>query len=217
MTALLKCQSNKHPWLNVLEKHKAAQLRCLLQMSMDVYNDTKCETISARSWPSRSLTSEFAQTLVSRFAEDWNAAFTPFVPTGEQMHYCHVNAYLEMFHCIAGDIREKLRSELQEATAVGIQVDGSCDRQQLNVKFVTCRIVNDTGFKTLFLNATEVKRRGAEGLLEAVGHALLNPATSNESQDEILIPLETEFDFKSNIFNKLRSVSTDGESANTGM
>jgi hypothetical protein len=144
MTALLKCQSNKHPWLNVLEKHKAAQLRCLLQMCMDVYNDTKCETISARSWPSRSLTSEFAQTLVSRFAEDWNAAFTPFVPTGEQMHYCHVNAYLEMLHCIAGDIREKLKSELQKATAVRIQVDGSCDRQQLNVKFDTCRIVNDT-------------------------------------------------------------------------
>lgn len=85
------------------------------------------------------------------------------------------------------------------------------------VKFVTCRVVTVDTFKTLFLSSTEVRRRGAEGLLEAVGPSLTKPATPAASNDEdSQLSVTSDYDFKGEIFSKLRSISTDGESANTG-
>ena len=47
--------SDSHPWARVLKKSKAETLNFFIHLAVDVYNDGQTETLSARSWPSRSL------------------------------------------------------------------------------------------------------------------------------------------------------------------
>ena len=72
-----------------------------------------------------------------------------------------------------------------------MQIDGSCDRQMLDHKFVSGRMANSESSVT----SVFVVKNGALGLLEAVNKTL---------------------DLTGGKDNKLVGVTTDGESANTG-
>ena len=47
--------SDSHPWIKVMKNCKAETLEFLLRLAVDVYNDCRTESLSARNWPSRSL------------------------------------------------------------------------------------------------------------------------------------------------------------------
>ena len=103
---------------------------------MDCYNDTMCETVSGFSWPSRSLTTIYSDQLVRQFAQDLDCNIPQFKPTSVEMHYRDTNVYYEMISCIAEVFKKTLLDELNECDAVGNQIDGSCDRQQLRIKLL---------------------------------------------------------------------------------
>lgn len=130
-------QSDKHPWLNILKKHRSQEVAHLVRLAMDCYNDTMCDTVSGYSWPSRSLTSLQSDRLVQQFSQEWDCQFQPFIPTPSEMHYRDPHIYYEMLSCIADVCRLQLKEEIDKSDATGIQIDGSCDRQQLGIKFVT--------------------------------------------------------------------------------
>ncbi|KAK4883440.1 hypothetical protein RN001_006759 [Aquatica leii] len=46
-------QSDKHPWVKTLKSHNAEKIKILIEMAVDVYNDSRQLTLSANSWPSR--------------------------------------------------------------------------------------------------------------------------------------------------------------------
>ena len=48
-------KDKKHPWIRTLQTTDPTVLKSLVQMAVDVYNDSKLLTPSAWSWPSRSL------------------------------------------------------------------------------------------------------------------------------------------------------------------
>jgi hypothetical protein len=50
--------SDSHPWIKVMKKCKVETLEILLRLAVDVYNDCRAETLSARNWPSRFLAVE---------------------------------------------------------------------------------------------------------------------------------------------------------------
>ena len=60
--------SDSHPWVRVMKKCKAETLNFLIHLAVDAYNDAQVETISARSWPSRSLAGEHSNHLVRLFS-----------------------------------------------------------------------------------------------------------------------------------------------------
>ena len=80
-----------------------------------------------------------------------------------------------MISCIAEVWKKNLLDELNECDAVGIQIDGSCDRQQLGIKFVTAQLIQNRTISTRFLLAIEPRETGANGLLEALGRSLEQP------------------------------------------
>ena len=47
--------TTSHPWLGALTAYNKTVLAMLLRMAVDVYSDCLIETVSARSWPMRSL------------------------------------------------------------------------------------------------------------------------------------------------------------------
>jgi hypothetical protein len=227
-------QSDKHPWLHILKKHRVEETAHLIRLAMDCYNDTMCETVSGFSWPSRSLTTLQSDRLVHQFSQDWDCVFQPFQPTPSEMHYRDQSVYCEMLSCVADVCRSRVIQELHDCDAMGIQIDGSCDRQQLSIKFVTARIITNGVICTRFLGAMEPTERGASGLLEALGRSLEQPAdpstlrfkdqsdddvndtqTDDTGRNDLLADVKMP-DFKAPIFHKVLSLSTDGEAANTG-
>jgi hypothetical protein len=139
--------------------------------------------------------------------------------------------YRCMLACIADEMREKVRADLDSADAIGIQIDGSSDRQQLPVKFVTAKVVINNSTKLIFLTACDPICKGAHGLLEAFEQGVENPgnvsgavtfmddpnADGNDENDYLVNkPVVVKADYTKTVYSKIFAVTTDGESANTG-
>lgn len=218
-------QTDKHPWLKLFNKYRVQEVKKLVKLAMDVYNDTMCETVSAFSWPSRSLTSELSDRLLEQFSEDWDSPYTSFTPTGLEMHYRDPDIYFEMLRCIADKVKEATLQKIKSCDGYGVQIDGSSDRQQLGVKFVTARVIKNHEMFTVFVAAMEPVGKGAAGLLEALGRSLEHPGDlaafslqfkDNCDEDGDLLRDAAPIDFQNSVFSKLLVLSTDGEAANTG-
>ena len=94
--------SDSHPWVKVMKQCKAQTLEFLIRMAVDVYNDCRVETLSARSWPSRSLATEHSNALLHAFeTEGWDAEFIPFSQPSSIYHYRDPTTYAEMRDIIA--------------------------------------------------------------------------------------------------------------------
>ena len=91
------------------------------------------------------------------------------------MHYRDTNVYYDIISCIAEVCKKNLLDELNECDAVGIQIDGSCDRQQLGIKFVTARLIQNRTISTRFFFAIEPRETGANALSEGLRRSLEQP------------------------------------------
>jgi len=84
---LWKNKSSEHPWIRMFSKCQKNTLEFLLRLAVDTYNDCRAETLSARSWPSRSLSHEHSNNLVNIFeSKGWDADFVAF-ETSSFYHY----------------------------------------------------------------------------------------------------------------------------------
>lgn len=200
---LWEFQSDKHPWVKTLKKHRAEVTEFLVKLAVDVYNDCQVETPTAWSWPSRSLANLHSDSLNKRFVDHgWD---TPFVAFGESdvsksslYHYRDPTVYREMLEVVANVERQNISNALKGCVSYGIQIDGSVDKQQLDNKFIVARYMPNTPeveLKTVFLGVVEAEQSGAKGLLQCIISVL----------SRVSAPLD-----------KLTGISTDGESANTG-
>ena len=190
--------SDKHPWLKVLKAHNAQVVRLLVRMAYDVYNDCLCETVSANSWPSRSLTTLAADRLVAVMADEGSdAALQRFSPPASELHYRDSVYYKQMLDSINAVEYERISKMFSTCIAFSIQIDGSVCKQMVDNKFTSCRMATSDGcLKTIFLKMHSPDESGAKGLLEAVNESLL---ICGDNVD------------------KLMGITTDGESANTGV
>ena len=194
---LWKNKSSEHPWIRMFEKCQKNTLELLLRLAVDAYNDCRAETLSARSWPSRSLSHEHSNNLVNIFeSKGWDADFVAFEKSS-LYHYRDPVTYAEMRSIVAKLQMEKAATDLKKCLCFSVQIDGSADRQQIDSKFVTARFVpsNEISVQTLFLGISSSDKGGAEGLLDAFLTCLQNVGVDTE---------------------KLVGVTTDGENANTG-
>lgn len=109
-------QSSKHPWLASLKKHRAEVVDFLIQLAMDVYNDSLLVTPSANSWPARSLTVMAAQCVVRDMEEE----FKPFQPPASMLHYRDPKIYKDMLLIIGNHVRTQTISALNSSLAFAI-------------------------------------------------------------------------------------------------
>ena len=92
-----KEKSANHPWLKGFKKAKANVVEFLVNMALDLYNNCLCETISAHSWPARSLTTLAATRLISLMEDEGPDAVLPeFKPTNAELHYRDTMCYRNM-------------------------------------------------------------------------------------------------------------------------
>eukprot|EP00795_Rhopilema_esculentum_P009534 gene9534-biopygen10963 len=105
--------------------------------------------------------------------------------------------YAAMRDIVAKQEMKKTADVLKDCLCFSVQIDGSADKQQVDSKFITARLVptNEVSVKTVFLGIASSDLGGAEGLLDSFISCLKS------------VGVETE---------KLVGVTTDGEKANTG-
>lgn len=163
-----------------------------------MYNDSRVETLSARSWPSRSLSSEVSNGLICQFEkEGWESKFVPFSPSASAFHYRDPLAYAEMTEIVASLEKKKVNQVLKQCLCFCVQIDGSADKQQVDSKFITARFVpaDEVSVKAVYLGIASSELGGADGLLDSLVQCM----------DDLSLDAK-----------KLVGVTTDGEAANTG-
>lgn len=199
--------SDHHPWARILNKTNWDTKRFLVCLAVDVYNDSLVETLSARSWPSRSLSSVYANNMLEKFEEKgWDTTDISFNPSSAMCHYRSPIIYAEMLEVIADIQRRHVFDVLHDSLCYSVQIDGSMDKQQQDCKFVTARYVpkNEVSVESVFVGVVCSENSGAEGLLDSLCNSLENIKQSKKSESD------------ENFMDKLIGISTDGESANTG-
>ena len=118
----------------------SSTFQILLEMAIDVYNDARTETVSARSWLSRSFSSKMAYHLIQHFeAEGYDGCFIPLNPNESEFRYRNPVTYTEMKKIIGHLQTRKLAKTLNESLSYSLQIDGSADRMQVDSKFITER------------------------------------------------------------------------------
>ncbi|CAB4034784.1 E3 SUMO- ligase KIAA1586-like isoform X3 [Paramuricea clavata] len=190
-------KSDKHPWVRVFKKWNDEKLQGLVCIAIDAYNDSQVETLSARSWPSRSLAVEHSNHVLHHFeSQGWDADFVPFDPPASCYHYRDPMLYAEIRNIIAKQEMKKVAQLLKDCLCYSVQIDGSADKLQVDSKFITARYVpcDEVSVKTVFLGIASSDLGGAEGLLDSFTTCIEN------------IGINTD---------KLVGVTTDGENANT--
>ena len=190
---LIEVEPMSVPLLAGLRHMKEDLFHKVSSCMLDVYNDTQRGTLSAWSWPSRVLTRLMAADLKMD-------SFTPFIPNGNQIQYINPPQHREFLSCIASVGRKQLSSELREALAVSICVDGSVDRQQIDNKHICVHMITPLGDAVhQFLGFSEPVERGISGYVQCVKDA-----------SKAILPWDE--------FMKVASsIVTDGESLNSGV
>ena len=98
---------------------KTETLQSLIHIAVDLYNDTRVETLSARSWTSRSLSSEFSDSLTRQFEkEGMQSKFVPFSPCASAFHYRDPLIYEEMTEIVASLEKGKHQSSFEAVSVL---------------------------------------------------------------------------------------------------
>lgn len=120
-----------------------------------VYNDAKRTTLSAWSWPSRRIADAMAT----------NYRVNEYTSNTFNFQYLTPTNHKESLKCIVESDLKNLKSNIQEALAISIRLDGSVDRKQEHNVFVMANIVNKDGtLSSYFLVFGVPKAGGAENL-----------------------------------------------------
>ena len=111
---LWKNMSSEHPWIRIFEKCQKNTLEFLLRLAVDAYNDCRAETLSASSRPSRSLSHEHSNNLVSIFeSKGWDTDFEAFEKSSFY-YYRDSVTYAEMRSIVAKLQMEKAATDLKK-------------------------------------------------------------------------------------------------------
>ena len=190
-------KSDRHPWINALKKHNTELINLLVHMAYDVYNDCLIETVSANSWPSRSLTNLASGRLVSLMKDEGcDFILPPYTPSAADLHYRDPVYYRQMLASINEIEMKNLSKKFDDCLVFSIQIDGSVSKKMEDNKFVSCTMAQRDGtISTLFMTVASPEQSGAKGLQEAVNSALDICGANRD---------------------KLSGITTDGEAASTG-
>ena len=185
-------KSDSHPWIKLFNKWHSEQLKFLVQIAVDAYNDSRV-TLSARIWLSRSLSQDHSNYVFQHFeSKGCDSEFEPFEPLASTYHYRDSLIYAEMRKIIGAQVMKQVTQCLKDCLCYSVQIDGSTDKQQIDSKFINARYVpfNEVSVNTVFLG------KKVFGILS--NHVL------KEQQCRLIISLGKQ------------PPTTDGESANSG-
>ncbi|ESN94349.1 hypothetical protein HELRODRAFT_164179 [Helobdella robusta] len=170
-------------------------------LKVDVHNDSVTKTLSAWSWPSRSLAQMHAENQVKQYIDHGlDCDFVAFNPPQSALHYRNPDRYREILSFVSKHELSRVIQALKIADCVALQIEKSVDKYNADSLFVTARYMDNTNFemKDSFLGECHSELRGVIGMVDALQKRFQY--------------LEIEDVIKA----KMVGLTTDGENSNTG-
>ena len=104
---------------------------------IQVYNDAKCLTLSALSWPSRAISTKIAHQF------EYNEEFTPFTPSDFDLQYIRPEVVKELLRTIVVADLPRIKSELNSCIAASFRCDASMDKTQKDNEFMLLNVIKE--------------------------------------------------------------------------
>ncbi|ESN91332.1 hypothetical protein HELRODRAFT_165352 [Helobdella robusta] len=164
-------QSDKHPWVKILKQHNIELISTLIRLTVDVHNDSVTKTLSAWSWPSRSLAQMHAKNQVKQYIDHGlDCDFVAFNPPQSALHYRNPDRYREILSFASKHELSRVIQALKIADCVALKIDKSVDKYNADSLFVTARYMDNTNFemKASFLGECHSELRGVIGMVDAL-------------------------------------------------
>eukprot|EP00795_Rhopilema_esculentum_P010390 gene10390-19087_t len=122
-----------------------------------VYNDAKCLTSSAFSWPSRVVAAKLAHKF------NYNQPFQPYLPSDFDLQYIRPPVVQELLRTIVSSDLPKFKEEIHSCIAA------SMDKTQKDHQYMLLNVVDENGKPDLkFIGIGHVTDPGASGHLAAL-------------------------------------------------
>ena len=193
LNKLSAVQKSQVPLLKMLSSQRQKLANKIGSLIIHVYNDAKCLTASAFSWPSRVVAAKMAHLF------NYNHPFTPYNPTDFDLQYIRPAVVQELLRTIVCADLPRIKKEIDLYLAGSFRCDASMDNTQKDHEFMLLNVIKENGERDLkFIGIGYVADRGA------LGHLAALKAGANDTVG---------FD---NIFRLINHLSTDGENKNTG-
>ncbi|ESN94265.1 hypothetical protein HELRODRAFT_164072 [Helobdella robusta] len=186
---------------NISEAKKYVRNGTVPIADVAVHNDSVTKTLSAWSWPSRSLAQMHAENQVKQYIDHGlDCNFVAFNPPQSALHYRNPDRYREILSFVSKHELSRVIQALKIAYCVALQIEKSVDKYNADSLFVTARHMDNTNFemKDSFLGECHSELRGVIGMVDALQKRFQY--------------LEIEDVIKA----KMVGLTTDGENSNTG-
>ena len=158
-----------------------------------MYNEAKCLTVSAFSWPSRVVAAKLAHEF------DYNQPFQPCTPSDIDLQYIRPPVVQELLRTVVSSDLPKFKTEVHSCIAASLCLDASMDKTQKDHQYMLLNVVDENGKRDLkCIGLGHVTKPGATGYLVALKLGANNTVGFGEEM---------------NVINHL---STDGGSKNVG-
>ncbi|ESO00140.1 hypothetical protein HELRODRAFT_184362 [Helobdella robusta] len=144
--------------------------RIIDHLKVDVHNDSVTKTLSAWSWPSRSLAQMHAENQVKQYIDHGlDRDFVAFNPPQSALHYRNPDRYREILSFVSKHELSRVIQALKIADCVALQIEKSVDKYNADSLF-TARYMDNTNFemKDSFLGECHSELRGVIGMVDAL-------------------------------------------------
>ncbi|ESO09987.1 hypothetical protein HELRODRAFT_167821 [Helobdella robusta] len=158
-------------WVKILKQHNIELISTLIRLTVDVHNDSVTKTLSAWSWPSRSLAQMHAENQVKQYIDHgFDCDFVAFNPPQSALHYRNPDRYREILSFVSKHELSRVIQALKIADCVALKIDKSVDKYNADGLFVTTRYMDNTNFemKASFLGECHSELRGVIGMVDAL-------------------------------------------------
>ena len=101
--------------------------------------------------------------------QGWDTEFVPFSQRASGYHHRDATACAELREVIGQQEMKKTAGLLKNCLCYSVQIDGSADKQQVDSKFITARLVppKAVSISSVFLWISSSDLGGADGLLDS--------------------------------------------------
>ena len=156
-------KSQTAPLVKMLSSQGQKLANKIGSLIIHVYNDVKCLTSSAFSWPSRVVAAKLAHEF------DYNQPFQPYTPSDFDLQYIRPPVVQELFRTIVSSDLPKFKKKIHSYIAASLRVDASMDKAQKDHQCMLLNVVDENGKRDLkFIAVGHVTDPGATGHLAAL-------------------------------------------------
>ena len=130
---------------------------------INVYNDAKCLTSSAFSWPSRVIAAKMAVKF------DCKKPFEPYTASNFDLQYIRPPIVQELLGTIVSADLPRIKHKIDSCIAASFRSDASMDQTQKDNEYMRLNTIKQDGKRNLkFIGIGHVTEFGATGHLQAL-------------------------------------------------